>query len=375
MNRMFSPSTDPGPAAMALPAPVRACVPLAGHAPRVSCGQAVTKGQLVAEALEPGLGDAHAPVAGKVDLVDKWNVCVVAQGEARAEPVDLAALEGGTLRAVLRSLGVDIAPLAVINTLVINGLNSESGVTSAELLLRDFAPTLQAGLDLARRVMGASVCVLALRQGVAASLAGCDTRSVPAVYPQTLDPLVIKAVTGKENPEGVAALSVHELFCLGQVAETGLPCDRTVLTVGERNFLVVVGTPVSEVLAAAGLDARDGDRVVLDGLFRGFTARSLGQGVDKGVYGLSVVPAGAHAPVTDAPCMECGKCVRICPSRVDPGLLSGCAEFGLLKQAVDNYIDACMECGLCAYVCPTHRPVLQYIRLAKQQLREVAESV
>lgn len=375
MNRMFLPATDPGPAAIVLPAPGRVCVPLAGHSPKVSCGQKVARGQMLAEAILPGRGDAHAPVAGVVEQMDKWSACLVAQGEAAVEPVDLSALEGGALRTTLQRLGVDVANLARANTLVINGLNPEPGITSAELLLRDFASTLQAGLDLARRVMGASVCVLALRQGVAVSLAGCDTRSVPAVYPQTLDPLVIKAVTGKESPEGVAALSAHDLFCLGRVAETGLPCERTVLTVGGRNFGVLVGTPLSDVLAAVGLSVRDGDRVVQGGIMRGFAARSLAQGVDKGIYGLTVVPAGGHASVTDAPCMECGRCVRICPSRVDPGLLSGCAEFGLLKQAVDHHIDACMECGLCAYVCPTHRPVLQYIRLAKQQLRELAEAV
>lgn len=375
MNRTFLPATDPGPAATVLPAPARACVPLAGHAPKVARGQAVARGQLLAEALQAGMGDAHAPVAGTVDQVDAFGICIAAQGQAVAEPTDISALEGEALREALRGLGIDTARLAKADTLVVNGLNPEPGVTSAEVLLRDHAPTLSAGLELARRVMGAAVCVLALRQGVTASLPGCDTIAVDATYPRSLDPLVIKAVTGRENPAGVAALSVHELFCLGQVAGTGLPCERTVLTVNGRAFEVVVGTPVSDVLAAAGLSVRDGDRVVLDGLLRGFAARSLAQGVDKGVHALSVVPAGTYAPVTDAPCMECGKCVRICPSRVDPGLLSGCAEFGLLKQAVDHYIDACMECGLCAYVCPTRRPVLQYIRLAKQQIRELAEAV
>lgn len=375
MNKFFAPATDPGPAATVLPAPARACVPLAGHAPKVSQGQDVARGQLLAEALLPGLGHAHAPVAGKIDHVDEWSVCITALSEASEEPADLSGLEGGALREALRGLGVDTDLLSEADTLVVNGLNPEPGVTSAELLLRDQSATLQAGLDLARRVTRAAVCALALRQGLAASLSGCDTVAVDAAYPRCLDPLVVKAVTGRENPSGVTVLSVHDLFCLGQVAETGLPCERTVLTAGDRNFEVRVGTPVSDVLAAAGLSARDGDRVVQGGLMRGFAARSLSQGVDKGVYGLNVVPAGAHAPVTDAPCMECGRCVRICPSRVDPGLLSGFAEFGLLKQAADHYIDACMECGLCAYVCPSRRPVLQYIRLAKQQLRELAEAV
>ena len=203
MNRTFLPATDPGPAATALPAPSRACVPLAGHAPKVARGQTVARGQLLAE--------AHAPVAGTVDQVDALGICIAAQGQAVAEPTDISALEGEALREALRGLGMDTVRLAKADTLVVNGLNPEPGVTSAEVLLRDHAPTLSAGLELARRVMGAAVCVLALRQGVTTSLSGCDSIAVDATYPRSLDPLVIKAVIGRENPVGVAALSVHEL--------------------------------------------------------------------------------------------------------------------------------------------------------------------
>ena len=30
----------------------------------------------------------------------------------------------------------------------------------------------------------------------------------------------------------------------------------------------------------------------------------------------------------------------------------------------------CMECGSCAYSCPAAKPLVQYMRLAKQMLRE-----
>ena len=42
-------------------------------------------------------------------------------------------------------------------------------------------------------------------------------------------------------------------------------------------------------------------------------------------------------------------------------------DFDGLKQS--NVI-ACMQCGTCAYACPAGRPLVQYVVLAKDMLRE-----
>ena len=35
-------------------------------------------------------------------------------------------------------------------------------------------------------------------------------------------------------------------------------------------------------------------------------------------------------------------------------------------------VTACMQCGCCAYTCPAGRPLVQYLVLAKDMLREEA---
>ena len=67
-------------------------------------------------------------------------------------------------------------------------------------------------------------------------------------------------------------------------------------------------------------------------------------------------------------CVACGSCSAICPARLRPDMLSRYAEFGLHDRCYDEYITSCLECGLCGYVCIARRPVLQYIRLAKEKL-------
>jgi electron transport complex protein RnfC len=48
------------------------------------------------------------------------------------------------------------------------------------------------------------------------------------------------------------------------------------------------------------------------------------------------------------------------------------AQFGMFDRSMNLGTTCCVECGLCAYVCPSHRPLLQYLKFAKQE-HEAAE--
>ena len=356
--------------------PERLAVPVSGFHARVDANQTVAKGDLLAAPVCAGHGGVHAPMAAVVEKLDlrAVHLRVVRAAPETAAPKDLNATADDALPRALVRLGLDVSGLGPAQTLVVNGLNPEPGVGVAEALLSQRRQTLEQGLDLVRRLVRPQRTVLAVRQGADYELAGCEPVHRPAEYPRTLDPMVRAATTGCEDPAakgGAVVLGALELWGFGRVAETGLPLTETVLSVNGRTLQVAIGTPLEAVFAAAGIPAPAagaGDRVVLGGPFRGQAARALAQGMDKNVYGLLVVPHGTYLPVEDAPCMECGACVRICPSRVDPCLLSGLAEFRHWERAEQHHVQACMECGLCGYVCPSRRPVLQYIRLAKAEL-------
>jgi len=73
--------------------------------------------------------------------------------------------------------------------------------------------------------------------------------------------------------------------------------------------------------------------------------------------------------VSDYPCINCGKCVRICPANVPVNLLVRFLEANMYDEAADNFdLKSCIECGLCSYVCTSRIPLFQYIRLGKHQL-------
>jgi len=106
----------------------------------------------------------------------------------------------------------------------------------------------------------------------------------------------------------------------------------------------------------------------LGGPFRGEAIYSLDQGVKKGDHGLFITSSDSIPAVQDAACINCGECVLQCPARIQPHLISRCAEYERFDEAVRYGLNSCFECGLCAFNCFARRPLLQYIRFAKAQI-------
>lgn len=373
---------------IAAPAVVR--IPLqAKHKAVVKKKQIVARGQVVAETQTKsayGLGFVHATIDGAVEDVTATAVVISAlpapkDGEAGPELVQpephagLGGLSGEELCRQLLELGIDTFRFHPSRTLIINGLNAEPGVLVSEQLLQDAPQTLEAGIKILERAVRPGTVKLAVASGKNVTLHGCTTVQVRDAYPWTIDPLVVYAATGAERPDNVDVISVSDLYRVGRVAETGLPLLEAVITVGEAVYRVPTGTPLSDVLAAAGLNPTSFGKIALDGPMRGYAVSNLSMGVPENCSAITLVPQGLYPEVGPNPCIHCGECVLVCPARIQPGMLSCNAEFGFFEEARARHVEACLECGMCTYACPANRPVMQYIRLAKQQLAAKDEFV
>ncbi len=198
--------------------------------------------------------------------------------------------------------------------------------------------------------------------------------AVQPVYPNSLPALVTRQATGQKAPGSVTVLGLKELYSIGRVAETGLPLDRTVMTVNDANYIVPLGMPVRELLKAADLPYGPGDRIVLGGPMRGRAIYNLENGVGRRHYGLFVIPRDRFPRVVDTPCINCGECVLHCPARLRPNEIARYAEYDQFAKAERSGLAGCLECGLCAFYCTANRPLMHYLRFAKQQLRELAQT-
>ena len=359
-----------------IPLPDEVHIPLKGHTPTIERKKKVLQGARIAEHPEGYAGDIHASLSGKVKNITPASISIKTDTEAlKTEPVDISGIDSGKeLILTLKGLGVDTNNLVRAKTLIINGFNPEPGISVYDHLLRDHQETIERGLELVRKIISPSSTILAVPGRSTAYLSGCMTFHIKTFYPNSLNRVVVKSVTGFDKPENVATVSIPQLYFIGKIVETGLPLTETIITIGKVNYRVKIGTPIRVILEYAGIVVQPGDRVVLGGPFRGSAVYSLDQGVDKDAYGILVIPKDTFSPVTDAPCLNCGECVLKCPARIMPNIISRMAEFGLFEKTIKYGIESCLECGLCTYFCTARRPVLQYIRLAKDELAAQQES-
>ena len=271
------------------------------------------------------------------------------------------------------------APGAVI----LSALDREPGLAVQARLLEDRAGDCAAALLLLKRVCGAKQALLALPEDrVEAwrdrlSLPREAVLPVPARYPESL-PALLSFRAGAPGRAPVVTLECG-LAALDAVRH-GRPQAYKLLTVlgpeGRPRALVRVplGTLLSHLLPVLGLDPTEGDKVVAGGFMQGFSVYTLDTAVDTGMDGVGVVPAGSAPDWSSDPCINCGACIDACPVNLQVHLIARYAEFAFFDRAEELDLFRCMECGLCALACTARRPLVHFIRLAKEErLRARAE--
>jgi Na+-translocating ferredoxin:NAD+ oxidoreductase subunit C len=290
-KKRFSLDALPGAEVVRCPEPEQVVVPLDGHSTRtVKKKEEVACGSTVAEHPARSAGDAHAPIGGVVTDVKEWGVTIKTQPvEAAFVPRSSSDLNGDELRARLKELGISTRDFTKAHTLVVNGLNTEPGTRLASYLGAHHPDLIVRGLEAIRTLTGSLSSVLVRSQRDGFTIEGCTTVQVPAVYPNSMHPLVLKAATGKELPQSVVCVDIHVLHRIGKALETGMPVTEILVSVGSTIVQAKVGQRVSEVLQAAGASIQEYDAVIAGGPLRGVAISTLDRGLSKAMHVLTVV--------------------------------------------------------------------------------------
>jgi electron transport complex protein RnfC len=118
----------------------------------------------------------------------------------------------------------------------------------------------------------------------------------------------------------------------------------------------------------------DTGKIIGGGPMMGRTLMNPEVPVTKGTSGILLLSQEDAHRQKSKPCIRCGKCVFGCPMGLEPYLLLNLSSKALFDKANENDALNCIECGSCNYVCPSHRPLLDYIRLAKSVIRKNAQN-
>ena len=343
--------------------------------PTVRVGDPVTTGQALTRDDAPAISSVTGKVSALRDIV--WT-----NGEA----FSVIEIETAASDEFAPPVGPDQADtgLPTTGTVIVNGLESDLFVTVGRQVLLDAADDVRAGIALLAE-RGVAQVILAIPrdlQGTIGDFPGAAVCALPSAHPNGHPEVLARLVARSMKISGpYETTSVEALASAARAAaDSGKPSfDKLVTFTGtggapERIFKVRIGTPVEDILCAAGVATPPADsRVILGGPLTGRAAFGLDFPVMKDIDAVILQGPELTANVSSSQCINCGKCVEICPNRLPVNLLSRFAEYSMFEKAEELDAERCIECGLCAYVCTAQRPIVQFIQYAKNGIRKSRE--
>lgn len=137
---------------------------------------------------------------------------------------------------------------------------------------------------------------------------------------------------------------------------------------GSENLLVRFGTPVAVLLEAAGGVPAGDVKVLNGGPMMGRAMSNLASPVVKGCSGITVLGGAAALRGRESSCIKCAKCVSACPMGLEPYLMAKLSRRKLWERLEAEWVTNCIECGCCQFTCPADIPLLDFIRMGKQEV-------
>ncbi len=278
--------------------------------------------------------------------------------------------------------------------LIINGVECEPFLTSDHRVMLEKGDELIVGIRILMKALKVDRAVIGIENNkpdaikhlsqLADKEQGIEVQPLKVQYPQGGEKQLIDAVTGRQVPSGKLPIEVgavvHNVgttLAVYEAVQKNKPLIERVVTVTgpgvskPSNFLARIGTPVSQLIEAAGGLPDNTGKVIGGGPMMGKALSNLEVPVTKGSSGILVFPhEEAHRKPMEN-CIRCGKCVSVCPMGLEPYLLMIETEKELLDRAESDNIMDCIECGSCSFTCPATRPLLDYIRLGKGKVGQI----
>ena len=386
------------------------CVPL------VQVGDEVKRGQKIGDG-EGLCVPVHASVSGKVIAVENRPhptlgsvMSVVIENDYQDTTVTnpLPTTEDEVLAAI-REAGIvgmggaafpgnvkALSAMGKVEVLIANGCECEPYITADDSLLRTNPEQVLEGMMILGSIVRPEKLVLAVEdnkqeaiaklKGLATDYPEIEVRILPTRYPQGAEKQLVQSVTGREVlpgqlpvSAGCAVFNVSTFAAIYRAVRLGMPLTQRIVTVsGEaiakpQNFIVRIGTSFHDLVEAAGGLNDKTERIISGGPMMGFAQSRLDVPVVKATNSILCLLKDVNGAAENPVCLRCGKCVSVCPMRLQPLYMYRYVNAGKTDELNRLNLMDCMECGSCAFTCPGKLPLVEKFREGKKMLKEAAK--
>ncbi len=270
-----------------------------------------------------------------------------------------------------------------IDTIVITGADADLLSTTSQYVAVKFMDRINQGAKLLQQMTHAKkICITLPEQlTVSTDLAVLKTANT---YPSNLPAMICKdhldiVIPAGQKPEdsGVCFISAEAVVSLAAAYETkSAGFEKIITIIGKQGTSyrakATIGTPLKEVFNAFKIDINEQDRLIVGGPMTGFSTFTNHHPIQADTDIVIIQDKDVIPELSDNPCVNCGRCIQICPANIPVNLLVRYLEADQYEEAADKFdLESCIECGLCAYTCLARIPIFQYIKLGKHELLKI----
>ena len=416
------------------PLPKEVIIPLGMHigAPATACvakGDEVKVGTLIAKSSGFVSANIYSSVAGKVTKIDSvfdasgykkpaiiisvaeedvWEESIDRSPELVREcSLDAKAIIDKINEAGIVGLGGATFPTHVklspppgnkAEVLIINAVECEPYLTSDHQLMLEHGEEILVGCTILMKALSVDKCIIGVENNkpdaikhlseLCAQYKGIEVMPLKVQYPQGGEKQLIDAVLSKQVKSGALPIStgavvqnVGTIYAVYEAIQKNKPLLERVVTVTGKsldrpaNYLARIGTPLKTLIEASGGIPENTGKIIGGGPMMGKALLSADLPVTKGTSGILLISQEESVRKPMRACIRCAKCVNVCPMGLNPTFLMVDTQQQDWERAERGHIVDCIECGSCSFTCPSNRPLLDFIRMGKQQVMGIIRNI
>ncbi|MFQ3619954.1 MAG: RnfABCDGE type electron transport complex subunit C [Spirochaetales bacterium] len=369
----------------------------------VNIGDEVKEGMLIGKGKGKYGASVHSSIPGIVRQIYSIPlpggsvspaVCIELGGEfdrlgKKEIPAAWQALPYRDLQNLIAEKGVTDSSLrreGDLSHLIINGIESEPYLCSEYRLLIEKPAAIIEGIRILQKILAPKRTIVVLEEMDQQELSSkasppslhtlSEQEAIQIAYVEKKYPIgdahqLKKIFKSEDSSNDILVISLTTVHAVYEAVVLRKPFVERTLTIGGQairkpgNLKVRIGTPIIDLVEECGGFRKPPMKVVCGGPFRGKGIYDLRTPVTKETSAVLFLTEEEIQQNRRTPCINCGRCIEVCPEGLNPSRLFKCIDRGLYKEALADSLMKCTECGCCAYICPARIPLVQGLQMGK----------